>query len=229
MTAYDVVVFDYDGTLFDTRPAIVHCLQRAFAALQRPIPALEDVRSTVKTGLSLPDSLSMLDPSLRRHPVTLNELVGAYRALYLEEAAPLLKPFSGVTDALHRLNAGGVICAIVSNKGAAAIRRSLEESRLIPFVDLILADEPGLPRKPDPALLTHHILPKFARIRKRQILMVGDTETDIIFANASGISCCWASYGYGDIERCRALAPKHEIASIAELPPLVGSARLKWD
>ena len=221
MMAYGVVVFDYDGTLFDTRPAIVHCLRRAFAALQRPMPAAEDVSGTVKTGLSLQDSLTMLDPSLLRDPIALSELVGAYRTLYLDEAGPLLTPFSGAADALRRLNASGVKCAIVSNKGAAAIRRSLDESRLAHFVDLILADEPELPRKPDPALVTHHILPKFAQIQRQQILMVGDTEVDIAFAKASGISCCWASYGYGDMARCRALAPKHEIASIEELPPLV--------
>jgi phosphoglycolate phosphatase len=57
----------------------------------------------------------------------------------------------------------------------------------------------------------------------RRMLMVGDTETDIVFAKASGIACCWASYGYGDMGRCRALAPQYEIAGIADLPPLLGS------
>jgi phosphoglycolate phosphatase len=223
MTAYEVIVFDYDGTLFDTRPAIVHCLKRAFEKLRRPIPAHENVANTVKTGLSLQDSLIALEPSLRRQPAALNTLVGAYRTLYLDEGAPLVKPFAGAADALHRLNASGVICAIVSNKGVAAIRRSLAESRLIGLIDLILADEPGLPKKPDPALFTQHIQPRFAQVQKRQMLMVGDTETDIIFAKASGIACCWASYGYGDVERCRALAPQYEIVGIADLQPLLGS------
>jgi phosphoglycolate phosphatase len=51
--------------------------------------------------------------------------------------------------------------------------------------------------------------------------MVGDTATDILFARASGMPCCWASYGYGDVERCRALDPEHEISSIEELPALL--------
>jgi phosphoglycolate phosphatase len=58
-------------------------------------------------------------------------------------------------------------------------------------------------------------------MQSRQILMVGDTELDILFAKKSGMSCCWVSYGYGDAQRCRALKPEHEIASIAELPMLV--------
>jgi phosphoglycolate phosphatase len=54
--------------------------------------------------------------------------------------------------------------------------------------------------------------------------MVGDTETDIQLAKNSGMACCWASYGYGEAERCRALEPEYEISSIAELPALVHGA-----
>jgi phosphoglycolate phosphatase len=110
---------------------------------------------------------------------------------------------------------------VVSNKSVAAIRRSLDDSRLTSFVELVLGDEPGIPRKPDPAIVTDHILPKFAGLRSEQILMVGDTETDIRFAKGSGMVGCWASYGYGEAERCRALAPDHEISSLEELLSLV--------
>ena len=43
MSTFKAIVFDYDGTLFDTRPAIVHCIQRAFEQQRRPIPAREPV------------------------------------------------------------------------------------------------------------------------------------------------------------------------------------------
>jgi phosphoglycolate phosphatase len=54
-----------------------------------------------------------------------------------------------------------------------------------------------------------------------QILAVGDTEVDILLAKRAGIVCCWASYGYGEAERCRQLKPEHEISSIEQLPALV--------
>jgi phosphoglycolate phosphatase len=47
--------------------------------------------------------------------------------------------------------------------------------------------------------------------------MVGDTEADLRFARAVGIRSCWASYGYGDGDACRALAPDYEIAAFPEL------------
>jgi phosphoglycolate phosphatase len=221
VSGYKVIVFDYDGTLFDTRPAIIHCIQRAFAACGRPIPALEAIAGTVRTGLPLQETFFVLDKNLRTERTTLNEIVKTYRKIYLDEGAPLTKPFVGVSDALQDIHARGTKCVVVSNKGIAAIHQSLDQSQLSSFVDLVFGDEPGLPKKPDPAILTDHILPRYAPLRREQMLVVGDTEVDILFAKRARISCCWASYGYGEAERCRKLAPQHEISSIADLPALV--------
>jgi phosphoglycolate phosphatase len=221
MSDFKAIVFDYDGTLFDTRPAIVHCIQRAFEQQRRSIPAREPVLETVKTGLTLQDTFLILDDELRTDRAALNEIVRAYRTLYLGEAAPFLKPFAGASETLQRLRASGAKCLVVSNKGIAAIRQSLDESGLSGFVDLIFGDEPGLPKKPDPAIVLNHILPRYANLQKAQILIVGDTEVDIQFAKGTGLASCWASYGYGVAERCRALLPEHEIADISELPSLV--------
>ena len=207
MSGFKVVIFDYDGTLFDTRPAIVHCIQRAFAACGRPIPALEAVAGTVRTGLPLQETFFVLDKNLRAERTALNEMVKTYRKIYLDEGAPLTKPFVGVRDALQDIHARGTKCVVVSNKGIAAIRQSLDQSQLSSFVDLVFGDEPGLPKKPDPAIVVDHILPRYAPLRREQMLVVGDTEIDILLAKRTGIACCWASYGYGETERCRRLSP----------------------
>jgi phosphoglycolate phosphatase len=221
MSGFEAVVFDYDGTLFDTRPAIVHCMQRAFAACGRPIPELEAIAGTVRTGLPLQETFFVLDKNLRTERAALNEIVQTYRKIYLDEGAPLTKPFVGVRDALQDIHARGTKCIVVSNKGIAAIRQSLDQSQLSSFVDLVVGDEPGLPKKPDPAIVVNHILPRYASLRTEQMLVVGDTEIDILFARRTRIPCCWVSYGYGETERCRALKPEYEISSIEELPALV--------
>jgi phosphoglycolate phosphatase len=221
MSGFKVVIFDYDGTLFDTRPAIVHCIQRAFAACGRPIPTLEAIAGTVSTGLPLQETFFVLDKNLRTDRAALNEIVKTYRRIYLDEGAPLTKPFVGVRDALSDIHARGTKCVVVSNKGISAIRRSLDQGHLSSFVDLVFGDEAGLPKKPDPAILTDHVLPRYAPSQTEQTLIVGDTEIDILLAKRAGIPCCWASYGYGETERCRQLAPEHEISSIEQLPALV--------
>jgi phosphoglycolate phosphatase len=225
MSAFEVVVFDYDGTLFDTRLAIVHCIERAFEECGRPIPALAGIMRTVETGLPLQETMFVLDQGLRDDQAALDKLVETYRTLYRDEALPFVKPFSGAGNALRTLHDNGTQCVVVSNKGIAAIRRSLDQNQLSSFVDLVFGDQPGRPNKPDPAVLTDHILPRYRQYQRQQILMVGDTATDIVFAKAAGISSCWASYGYGELEHCRGLAPDHEISSIAKLPPLVLAGR----
>jgi phosphoglycolate phosphatase len=220
MSAFEAIIFDYDGTLFDTQPAIVHCIRRTFAQSGRPIPLLETILPTVRSGLTLQDTFSILDAGLRSDGGALEEHVEIYRAIYLVESARLVRPFSGVEAVLRQIHAAGVKCLVISNKGVVAIRRSLDQAGLSAFIDLIMGDEPGLPTKPDPALITHHILPRYPLLRRERLLMVGDTEMDIRFAKAGGISCCWAAYGYGETERCRALAPEYEISSIEALPAL---------
>jgi phosphoglycolate phosphatase len=147
-------------------------------------------------------------------------MVETYRALYVAMGLQLVKLYPGVGDTLRLLRAGGTRCVLVSNKGVAAIRRSLEQNDLASLIDVVFGDEPSLPKKPDPAILTDHILPHYPQLRPDQVVMVGDTETDIAFARAGGIVSCWAAYGYGESNRCRALRPDYEIASIGELPAL---------
>ena len=223
MSDFCVVVFDYDGTLFDTRPAIVHCIQRTFAEAGWPLPDVDAIAATVKTGIPLHDTLTALEQQLEGDRTTLEKMVGVYRRIYLAEAAPFLKPYLGVSETLQKLSGDGIKSLVISNKGSAAIHKSLDESGLSPFVDMVFGDEPNLPKKPDPAVLTGHILPHYADLLKDQILIVGDTETDILFAKAAGIASCWASYGYGEPERCRELKPDHVITTIEQLPALVRS------
>ncbi|MGC2122857.1 MAG: HAD hydrolase-like protein [Xanthobacteraceae bacterium] len=166
MNAFEAVALDYDGTLFDTRAAIVHCIRRAFEECGgRPIPTHDAVLDTITRGIALQDTFLILDEALRGERAVLQELVRTYRTLYLTEGTPLLKPFAGAGEVLQELHAGGAKCIVISNKGIAAICRSLDASGLSPFVALVLGDEPGIPRKPDPAIVTDHFCPNSANCK----------------------------------------------------------------
>jgi phosphoglycolate phosphatase len=218
---FKAVVLDYDGTLFDTRPAIINCLRHAFRDCGRNVPAFGALTAAVTTGLPLPETLLSLEPRLRNDRTALNELIAAYRKLYCDEGRQRLCPFPGAAQALRQLRRSGAKCIVVSNKGIEAIRRSLDDAGLSPFIDFVIGDEPGMPNKPDPAIVTDVILPRYSQLQHNEILMVGDTEIDILFARRARIPCCWASYGYGEAGRCRKLAPDYQIASMSELPALV--------
>ena len=217
-TAFDAVIFDYDGTLVDTRQAIARCLKLSFAEQGRALPPADQIASVVDKGLPLDDTCRLLDPGLREQREAGAAIVGIYRALYGSEGEPLVSLFPEVGQTLRLIHAHGIKCLVVSNKGIDAIRRSLDRYELSPLIDDVFGDEPGYPHKPDPALLRQRIAPALPHIGSDRMLMVGDTEVDILFARNAGIACCWAAYGFGDPARCRALKPDCEIAGIAELP-----------
>jgi phosphoglycolate phosphatase len=219
---FDLVILDYDGTLCDTRRAIAHSIQRAFALQGRAIAAPAGIAPIVGQGLSLRDIFLSLDPDLSARSDAVDDLINTYRAIYRDQGESLIVMFSGAVAALRRLRAAQIKCAVLSNKGEAAVLRSLERCGLAPLIQVVFAEQPSRPGKPDPALLTDHIRPEFPEIARRRILMVGDTEVDIRFARQAGIACCWAAYGFGAQARCTALAPDYRIETIEELPSIVG-------
>jgi phosphoglycolate phosphatase len=220
---FRLVIFDYDGTLFDTRSAIIHCILRALEHRSRAIPARDAVADIVGKGETLPDTLLRLDPGLRHDPAERDELVLTYRRFYRDESTALLQAFPGVAETLEGLHLSGIPCAVVSNKGIDALHRSLEETGLSLLIDFVVGDQPGTPKKPDPLVVTDLIVPRF-RLHRDEMLIVGDTEVDIVFAKRTGIASCWASYGYGAPAHCRALEPDYEISGISYLREIITEA-----
>jgi phosphoglycolate phosphatase len=220
---FDLVILDYDGTLSNTRLAIAHCLERAFAECGRPIAETARIMPIVQKGLPLRPTCLLVDPTLAWNVGALEELVDAYRRCYRCEGERLIDTFPGAETALRQLRRLGISCVVVSNKGAEAVEHALEQQGLRLFVDAVFADLPGRPQKPDRALLTVCIQPNFPGVARDRMLMVGDTEVDVEFAKNCGIACCWAAYGFGDRRRCLALGPHYVIEDITELPALAGA------
>lgn len=215
--AFDLAVFDYDGTLCDTRLAIAHCIERAFARRGRSCPPRAALLAVVSRGLPLVETCLCLDPALReRH--ALEEMVATYRGFYRGEGEALVEMFPGAVPTLRLLHARGVKCLVISNKGAEAVNRSLARHHMAAVIDRVCAEQPGRPAKPDPALFADLVRPHYPAIGKERMLMIGDTEVDIVFAKRAGIASCWAAYGFGDSERCLALAPDYCIECIEALP-----------
>jgi phosphoglycolate phosphatase len=215
---YELIIFDFDGTLSDSRPAIAHGLERALARHGRPPAYLMPV---VSRGLPLHETLLLLDPALRDDREATEAILATYRQVYRDEGEPLVKMFPGAKEVARRLHAIGATCVVLSNKGFDAVVRSLDRHGMTPFIAQVIAERPGSPVKPDPALLNDHVLQSVLPISRERALMVGDTEIDIAFAKRAGIASCWAAYGFGDRKSCLALSPTHVIEAIGELPALV--------
>lgn len=222
----DLIILDFDGTLFDTREAIQHAANLTFTTLLSAyeIP-LSKARRLMATGAGLPETFRALHPD----PSTFDEekWVSTYRSLYATHEEKFTKPFPGLRELLAGLHARGIPIAIVSNKAVPAIKAALEPTGLLEFVPemLIIGDGmPGFKRKPDGASFTEVLVPRLKAVYGEgfevdpgRVLMVGDTIADLEYARNIGARVCWCRFGQGDKEECEAFKADYAVDSLAEV------------
>jgi phosphoglycolate phosphatase len=218
---YDAIIFDFDGTLVATARAVFHCISKVLTEAGYREPSYLDVRRTI--GMRLPDAFQQLTNYEGAHRCDAQQLMHAYRDIYVRKGHERTLVFEGACEVLRDLHREGIEVAVVSNKGEAAIVSSLKRFGLQPFVTAIIADDGREgPKKPDPWLYTDQIRPLLSVASDQEVLVVGDTATDLIFAKRAALDVCWASYGYGDRSECMPLAPTYEIARLSDLLAVLG-------
>jgi phosphoglycolate phosphatase-like HAD superfamily hydrolase len=178
-------------------------------------PTLQQVRQTI--GLTLEESIHRLTEGCCKEPLT-SEMVKHYRALHTTKAAPLTRLFDGAISTLTELRRRNIFTILVSNKGRAGLHQLLAQLKITNYINIVISAEDTTHRKPDARLYTDHIVPLLPFTPDSQTLVVGDTETDILFAKNANLLSCWATYGYGDAQRCKALSPDFKLHSLADLP-----------
>jgi phosphoglycolate phosphatase len=219
MPAFRVALFDYDGTLAATSPAVAACMSRTLRERGEPVPDAERLSAVIASGVPLEKAFAALAPHFPDDDV--HWCVRRYREHYPQADSAHTTLFEGARQTVEALHDLGVAVVILSNKGRVAVEAALRRFGLADQVTAVLTADPGEPTKPHPDVFHERVARLFVGAPASDFLMIGDTSADIAFARAVGIKSCWASYGYGDHEACRALAPDYEIASIADLIAIV--------
>src|ERR1051326_5236209 len=209
-----LIIFDFDGTLVSSIEGMAACMGKTLQLYGYRRPSVDRVRATI--GLTLEDSIRKLTKwACPESDIPL--VVRTYRNSYDIEGAGLTTLFGGVAETLAAVKSCGIKSVLVSNKGNAALVRLLQQFKIINYFDLTLSADSVQHHKPSAALYTTHIAPVFPQINPKDILVVGDTESDLGFAGNIGAQSCWAAYGYGHDATCTAFAPKYTISSISDL------------
>jgi phosphoglycolate phosphatase len=213
---YTALIFDFDGTLFDTRIAIAATLKQTFVDFGLLVPKESEIWTTLKLGINLEKTIEMLISQQECNLIT--NMVVRYRELYNGgmgiEAS---RPFPGMPELLHDLADVGNTIVICSNKGRAAVEGTLAHFGLSATAALIVAADGEKPTKPDPASFWERIRPQIGYAASVQPMVIGDTEADIRYAQAIGAQGCWVTYGYGDPEVCRPLGPDLIVQDVYDL------------
>jgi phosphoglycolate phosphatase len=206
---YDLVVFDWDGTLIDSAGAIASSIQAACRDLGLPVP--DDERASHVIGLGLADALAYAVPSLPRAEYA--RLVERYRVHFLARDASL-PLFPGTRPMLEALRGCGHALAIATGKSAAGLARALEHTGLARLFDATRCADQCAP-KPAPEMLL--ALMETLDAAPGRTLMVGDTSHDLQMAAAAGVAAVAVSYGAHPGASLAAFAPLALVDSTAEL------------
>jgi phosphoglycolate phosphatase len=206
---YELIVFDWDGTLLDSAGAIVACIQAAAVDIGMAPPSEERARHVI--GLGLHEALRYALPELEqgRHL----ELADRYRYHYLsrDHELPL---FHGAEELVRGLAAEGYLLAVATGKSRKGLDRALAASGLGDcFHASRCADE--CHSKPHPQMLEE--LMDELGVSPRLTLMIGDTTHDLQMAQNAGVEALAVTYGAHDRAVLEELAPVHCAVSTADL------------
>ena len=206
---FDLIVFDWDGTLFDSTALIVRCIRSACADIGVPVPSAE--RAAYVIGLGLHDALQHAVPGLpeSRYP----ELGRRYRHHYLASQHDLVL-FDGTLAMLQALKQRNHWLAVATGKSRQGLDEALHDVRLKGMFDgTRTADETA--GKPHPLML-QQLMREFGAEPERT-LMIGDTTHDLQLALNAGTASVGVSYGAHEPEAFAGLGPLHVAHSTADL------------
>ena len=206
---YDLYVFDMDGTLVDTKLDIARALQRALSDFGFETPSLVDVEKAIGGGAK--NAVSKLT-GLEGNELT--PVLDAFIIAYEQMCSDNSVVYEGGESLLNRLKAEGARLALVTMKLKAPTLKILDALSLDMFDAVVTFDDTDK-RKPDPESL-YVLLSEFG-VSPEQTLVIGDTVTDISYAQAAGADACAVDYGYGNTEEMRVLMPRYMISSLNEL------------
>lgn len=207
---YELIVFDWDGTLMDSVAKIVNCFEGALCDAGAPSPGEAAIRQII--GLGLAEAVAVLLPGAAAALRT--QVAERYREHFLHLDSTGTALFPGVREGLEELARRGHLLAVATGKARRGLDRVLHETGTAGlFVATRCADEAY--SKPHPRML-EDILDRTGFTAERA-LMVGDTEYDLQMARAAAVDGLAVSYGVHTRDQLLAHGARACVDSFAEV------------
>ena len=190
---FNLVLFDLDGTLLDTLQDLGDAVNFAMSSHGFPTHTLDEFRFMVGNGVrklvrrAMPDEYKS-DESLHQ------ECLDQFTTYYKNHLIVNTKPYDGIPQLVRDLQDKGIEVVVASNKFQEGAETLI--NHFFPTIRTIVGDRPGLPLKPDPAMIDI-ILEKYGNnaAQREHTALVGDAVTDVQAAAAAGITGIGVSWG----------------------------------
>lgn len=201
-----LLILDFDGTIFNTRPSIIKYFNKALTDCGYPKVTQDQlfilITHTMEEGIT-----KILEENAT--PENIEKVIKTYKKYYTKHKEDFAVLFDGIYETLQKIQEKNILLAISSNAKTDVIKRDTKKClNNINFI-AIKGDQKGQPPKPDPTGVKEII--KTANVKPNETIYIGDTKTDYQTAKNAGIDFIFAKWGYGDIKE---LDEKHILKTI---------------
>ena len=207
---FQLLVFDWDGTLADSEACIIDAMQ--LASTEAELPKRNDAQIRDVIGLSLDVAIETLFPEVEM--TVRSSVADRYREHYFSTSTSAVPVFEGVVEILEKLNQEDYFLAVATGKSRRGLDRSLDETGLDKYFHTTRCADESI-SKPDPQMLIE--IMDFFGLEAVDALMIGDSEYDLQMANNASMGSVAVSYGVHNAERLRQCEPLGIIHKITEL------------
>lgn len=207
-----LVIFDFDGTLGDTRRNIVRTMQMTIAELHLPNRSEEECAATI--GLPLVGCFETMFPDLQKERV--QTCADTYRRIFAENLQTL-KPqlFPGIKETLTKLSGEGYTLTIASSRSHASLVELTSDMGIADCISYLIGADDVEKAKPAPEPVLNTL--DAMRFEASQALVVGDMAVDILMGANAGAKTCGVTWGNGARKELEQAGADYIINSIEEL------------
>ena len=201
-----IVIFDFDGTLGDTRRKIIITFQRTMRERGLEVMSEEVCASTI--GLTLEDGFKSMYPTLSD--------TEHYRRVFFEDidsTTPEL--FDGVKEALARLSAMDLRLTIASSRSSPSLKLFLKNMGIADHFSYIVAANTVAKHKPDPEPVLQTL--RECGYKPEEAIVVGDMPVDVLMARHAGVRSVGVTWGNAQREELETAGADYVIDHISEL------------
>lgn len=197
------VIWDFDGTICDTYPAIVRAVNEALSAFGA---SASRERIIELSSISMDGCIRTLAQDLT---IPYEDLNRAFALTYQTITPADQPPFPGVVELCQKVVDAGANNFIVSHRRKPSLYRLLTEHGLLAYFQEIITPEDGFPKKPAPDSILH-LLTKYG-IAPNEALLIGDRDVDILAGQAAGMKTCLFRAAFENIMPTRVITDYSEL------------------
>jgi phosphoglycolate phosphatase len=215
---YDLIIFDLDGTLLDSRQDIANCVNWTLKDLGLQEIPHEDIYGYVGHGVR-----QLIEGAVTEAhgEGVFEKALDLFDKHYMKHLLDHTQLMPGMRNLLNDVGANGrsPLRAILTNKPEKYTDIIVEGLEIKDNFFVIAGREFTIKRKPDPEPVLEIL--KMAKVSPERTIIIGDTEVDIQAGKAAGIKTCGVLFGFGKKEMIESAEPDFIVGTVAELKPIL--------